>query len=56
MLSTGGVLSVSVMTKEYKKNIFNKNGSRCRDVKTKKICEQGREVNIGHKIKQTASI
>ena len=37
------------------KNIFNKNG-RCRDVKTQKVCEQGREVNIGPKIKQITSI
>ena len=37
------------------KNIFNKNG-RCRNVKTQKVCEQGREVNIGPKIKQTTSI
>ena len=28
------------------KNIFNKNGRRCRDVKTLKVCKQGREVNI----------
>ena len=33
-------------------NIFNKNERRCRDVKTPKACEQGRETNIGHKIKQ----
>ena len=37
------------------KNIFNKNG-RCRDVKTQKVCEQGREVNVGPKIKQTTFI
>ena len=38
------------------KNIFNKNGRRCRDVKTQKACEQGRWVNRGPKIKQTTSI
>ena len=38
------------------KNIFNKNERRCRDVKTQKLCEQGWEANIGHKIKQTTSI
>ena len=38
------------------KNIFNKNGRRCRDVKTQNICEQGREVNVGPRIKQTTSI
>ena len=38
------------------KNIFNKNERRCRDVKTQKACEQGWEVNIGPKIKQTTSI
>ena len=38
------------------KNIFNKNLRRCRDVKTKKACEQGWEANIGPKIKQTISI
>ena len=38
------------------KNIFNKNGRRCRDVKTQKVCEQGWEVNVGPKIKQTTSI
>ena len=38
------------------KNIFNKNGRRCRDVKTKKACEQGLEVKVGAKIKQTTSI
>ena len=38
------------------KNIFNKNERRCRDVKTQKVCEQGWEANIGHKIKQTTSI
>ena len=37
------------------KNIFNKNERRCRDVKTQKACEQGREANIGPKIKQTTS-
>ena len=37
------------------KNIFNKNG-RCREVKTQKVCEQGWEVNLGLKIKQTTSI
>ena len=36
------------------KSIFNTNG-RCRDVKTPKVCEQGREVNVGSKIKQTLS-
>ena len=25
------------------KNIFNKNDSICRDVKTQKVCEQGRD-------------
>ena len=38
------------------KNIFNNNERRCRDVKTQKACEQGREANIGPKIKQTSSI
>ena len=38
------------------KNIFNENEERCRDVKTQKACEQGREVNVGPKIKQTTSI
>ena len=38
------------------KNIFNKNEGRCRDVKTQKACEQGWEVNVGLKIKQTTSI
>ena len=38
------------------KNIFNKNGRRCRDVKTQNVCEQGLEVNVGAKIKQTTSI
>ena len=38
------------------KNIFNKNGERCRDVKTPKACKQGWEVNVGPKIKQTTSI
>ena len=38
------------------KKIFNKNEERCRDVKTPKACEQGREANIGPKIKQTTSI
>ena len=32
------------------KNIINKN-RRCRDVKTQKLCEQSREVNVGPKIK-----
>ena len=36
-----------------KKN--NKNG-RCRDVKIQKACEQGHEVNVGPKIKQTTVI
>ena len=38
------------------KSIFNKNGGRCRDIKTQKACEQGWEVNVGPKIKQTTSI
>ena len=38
------------------KNIFNKNGRRCRDIKTQKVCEQGQEVNIGPKLQQTTSI
>ena len=38
------------------KNIFNKNESGCREVKTQNVCEQGWEVNIGPKIKQTTSI
>ena len=37
-------------------NIFNKNEGRCRDVKTQKACEQGWDVNVGPKIKQTTSI
>ena len=32
------------------KNIFNKNGRRCRDVKTKKACEQGLEVKVEQKL------
>ena len=28
-----------------KKNIFNKNERRCREVKIQKVCEQGWEVN-----------
>ena len=35
------------------KNILNKDGEICRDVKTQKSCEQGWEVNVGPKIKQT---
>ena len=27
-----------------------------RDVKTQKLCEQGREINVGPKIKHTSSI
>ena len=38
------------------KKIFNKKEGRCRDVKTQKPCNQGREVNVGPKIKQTSSI
>ena len=38
------------------KTIFNKNGRRCRDIKTQKVCKQGQEVNVGPKIKQTTSI
>ena len=34
------------------KSIFNKNGGRCRDIKTQKACKQGWEVNVGPKIKQ----
>ena len=41
--------------KQELKSIFNKN-ERCRDVKTQKACEQGWQVNIGIKIKQTTSI
>ena len=37
-------------------NMFNKNGRRCSDVETQKVCEQGWEVKIGPKIKQTTSI
>ena len=33
------------------KNIFNKDGRRCRDVKSQKVYEQGLEVNIGAKMK-----
>ena len=41
----------------YKKKTFSiKNERRCRDVKTQKACEQGREANVGPKIKQTTSI
>ena len=36
--------------------IINKNEGRCRDVKTQKACEQGWEVNVGPKIKQTTSL
>ena len=32
-----------------------KSNGRCRDVKTQKVCEQGREVNVEPKIKQTTS-
>ena len=35
---------------------FNKNGERCRDVKSQKPCEQGWEVNVGTKVIQTTSI
>ena len=35
---------------------FNKNERRCRDVKTQKVCEQSRDVNVEPKIKQTTSI
>ena len=28
----------------------------CRDVKTQNLCEQGREINVGPKIKQTSYI
>ena len=38
------------------KNIFNKNEGRCRDVKTQKAFEQGWDVNVGPKIKQTTAI
>ena len=38
------------------KNIFNKNGGRCRDVKTQKAWEQGWVTNVGPKIKQTTFI
>ena len=38
------------------KAMNNKNGRRCKDGKTLKVCEQGREVNVGPKIKQTTSI
>ena len=38
------------------KNIFNKNGRKQWDVKAQKVCKQGREVNVGPKIKQTTSI
>ena len=37
------------------KNIFKKNERRCRDIKTQTLCENGREVNVGAKIKQTIS-
>ena len=43
-------------TYKNNKNIFIKNEGRCRDVKTQKACEQGWEVNVGPKIKQTTSI
>ena len=36
-------------------NIFNKNG-RCKDVKTQKVCEQVRKVNVEPKIKETSFI
>ena len=29
------------------KNIFNKNGRRCRDVKTEKVCKQDRDCIVG---------
>ena len=35
------------------KNIFNKNEGRCRDVKTPKACEQGREANIGQNLSKS---
>ena len=38
------------LTRIIKKNIFNKNERRCRDVKTQKACKQGWEANIGPKI------
>ena len=48
----------TVTSRDIKNNKkhFNKNGKRCRDVKTQKVCERGREVNVGPKIKQTTSI
>ena len=49
------ILRLSLIMKNDK-NIFNKNGKRCRDVKTKKACKQGWEVNVVPKIKQTTSI
>ena len=37
-------------------NIFNKNERTCRDIKTQKVYKQGREVNVGPKIKETTSV
>ena len=45
---------MSVYTYKNNKNIFNKHGGRCRDVKTQKACEQGREVVVGPKIQHTS--
>ena len=41
--------------KNNKKNIFNKNGRRCKDVKTQKAREQGWEANIGTKLNKPLS-
>ena len=50
------VIHIIYIVYKNNKNILNKNGERCRDVKTQKACEQGWEVNVGPKIKQTTSI
>ena len=38
-------MDINTSNNKNNKNIFNKNG-RCRDVKTPKVCKQGREVNV----------
>ena len=54
--NNNNTISILHILHKNNKNIFNKNEGRCRDVKTQKACEQGWEVNVGPKIKQTTSI
>ena len=62
LLSTKNIIhKLSIIPKKNRRNkknenIFNISGRRCRDVKTQNVCKQGREVNVGPKIKQTTSI